>query len=80
MKIEFLSHLIRSLLIRKCTMYIVEIKKDIDDELYFEVPAELLNKLGWTLETELEYDLTDKKQIIIKKKENKVGSDDTVNN
>lgn len=61
-------------------MYIVEIKKDIDDELYFEVPAELLNKLGWTLETELEYDLTDKKQIIIKKKENKVGSDDTVNN
>ncbi len=35
-------------------MYIREIKQDIDNELYIELPEELINELGWNLETKLE--------------------------
>ena len=51
-------------------MHIVEIKQDIDDEMYIEIPEELINELGWNLETELEWVMEDGK-VILKKKEEK---------
>ena len=48
--------------------YIVEVKQDIDNELYIEIPEELINELGWTVETELEW-VIDNGRVILKKKE-----------
>lgn len=47
---------------------IVEVKQDIDNELYIELPEELINELGWNLETELEW-IIDEGRLILKKKE-----------
>ena len=49
-------------------MYIVEVKQDIDNELYIEIPEELIEQLGWSVETELEWIMEDGK-VILKKKE-----------
>jgi len=49
-------------------MHIVEIKQDIDNELYIEIPEELIEQLGWSVETELEWIMEDGK-VILKKKE-----------
>ena len=51
-------------------MYITEIKQDIDNELYIELPEELINELGWNLETELEW-IIEEGKVILKKKEKK---------
>ena len=48
--------------------HIVEVKQDIDDELYIEIPEELINELGWNLETELEW-VIENGRVILKKKE-----------
>lgn len=50
-------------------MHIVEIKQDIDNECYFEIPDEILNELGWNLETELEWIIENDKVILRKKEE-----------
>jgi bifunctional DNA-binding transcriptional regulator/antitoxin component of YhaV-PrlF toxin-antitoxin module len=52
-------------------MHIVEIKQDIDNELYIEIPEELINELGWTTETELEWIIEEGKVILKKKEEQK---------
>ena len=52
-------------------MHIVEVKQDIDDELYIEIPEELINELGWNLETELEWVIEDGRVILKKKEEQK---------
>lgn len=49
-------------------MYIVEIKQDIDNEMYIEIPEELIDQLGWNNETELEWIIEDGR-VILKKKE-----------
>jgi hypothetical protein len=49
-------------------MHITEVKQDIDNELYIEIPEELINELGWTLETELEC-IIEEGRVILKKKE-----------
>ncbi|MEY4334176.1 MAG: hypothetical protein RLZZ196_2919 [Bacteroidota bacterium] len=49
-------------------MHIVEVKQDIDNELYIEIPEELIEQLGWSVETELEWIMEDGK-VILKKKE-----------
>ena len=49
-------------------MYITEVKQDIDNELYIELPEELINQLGWNLETELEW-IIEEDRIYLKKKE-----------
>jgi len=49
-------------------VHIVEIKQDIDNELYIEIPEELIEQLGWSVETELEWIMEDGK-VILKKKE-----------
>lgn len=49
-------------------MHIVEIKQDIDNELYIEIPEELIEQLGWSVETELEWIMEDGR-VILKKKE-----------
>lgn len=48
--------------------HIVEVKQDIDNELYIELPEELINQLGWNLETELEW-IIEENRVILKKKE-----------
>jgi len=47
---------------------IVEVKQDIDNELYIELPEELINELGWNLETELEW-IVEKNKVTLRKKE-----------
>ena len=47
---------------------IVEVKQDIDNEHYIELPEELINELGWNQQTELEW-IIDEGRIILKKKE-----------
>lgn len=49
-------------------MHIVEIKQDIDNELYIEIPEELIEQLGWSVETELEW-IMENGRVILKKKE-----------
>jgi hypothetical protein len=49
-------------------MYIVEIKQDIDNELYIEIPEQLIDQLGWTVDTELEW-IIEQGKVILKKKE-----------
>lgn len=51
-------------------MYITEIKQDIDNEMYIELPEELINELGWNLETKLEW-IIEEGKVILKKKEKK---------
>jgi len=50
---------------------IVEVKQDIDNELYIELPEELINELGWNLETELEWIVENNKVTLRKKEEQK---------
>ena len=50
---------------------IVEIKQDIDNEQYIELPEELINELGWNQETELEW-VIDEGRVILRKKEKEV--------
>jgi hypothetical protein len=52
-------------------MYISEVKQDIDNELYIELPEQLINELGWNLETELEW-IIDEGRVILRKKEKEV--------
>ena len=52
-------------------MFIVEVKQDIDGEFFIELPEKLINKLGWDLETELEWVMEDDKVILKKKEEQK---------
>jgi antitoxin component of MazEF toxin-antitoxin module len=52
-------------------MHIVEIKQDIDNELYIEIPEQMVNELGWNRETELEWVIEDNK-IILKEKQKEV--------
>ena len=52
-------------------MYISVVKQDIDDELYIELPEELINELGWNLETELEWIIEEGKVYLKKKEEQK---------
>ena len=52
-------------------MYITEIKQDIDNEHYIELPEELVNELGWNLETELEWIIEEGKVYLKKKEEQK---------
>ena len=52
-------------------MYISEIKQDIDNEMYIELPEELINELGWNLETELEWIIEEGKVYLKKKEEQK---------
>lgn len=49
-------------------MYITEIKQDIDNELFIELPEKLINELGWNLETELEW-IVDNDKVILRKKQ-----------
>jgi bifunctional DNA-binding transcriptional regulator/antitoxin component of YhaV-PrlF toxin-antitoxin module len=49
-------------------MYITEVKQDIDNEFYIELPEELVSELGWNLETELEW-IIEEGRVILKKKE-----------
>ena len=51
--------------------HIVEVKQDIDDELYIEIPEQLIKELGWNLETELEWIVENNKVILKKKEEHK---------
>ena len=48
---------------------IVEVKQDIDGELFIEIPEQMIDELGWTTETELEWILEDNKVYLKKKQE-----------
>ncbi len=52
-------------------MYISEVKQDIDNEMYIELPEKLINELGWNLETELEWIIEEGKVYLKKKEEQK---------
>lgn len=50
-------------------MKIVEVKQDIDGELYIEIPEEILDELKWNIDDELEWVYNDNGTITLKKKE-----------
>lgn len=50
---------------------IVEVKQDIDNEQYIELPEELIDELGWNSETELEW-IIEEGRVILRKKEKEV--------
>jgi len=49
-------------------MNILEVKQDIDGEFYIELPENIIDELGWTVYTDLEW-IVQGKTIILKKKE-----------
>lgn len=51
------------------SMKIVEVKQDIDGELYIEIPEEILDELKWNIDDELEWVYNDNGTITLKKKE-----------
>ena len=54
-------------------MNIVEVKQDIDGELYIEIPEHLIDELGWTVDTNLEW-VVENGQIYLKKKEEEANT------
>jgi len=50
---------------------IVEIKQDIDGELFIEIPEQLVEELRWDVHTNLEW-VVENGKIYLKKKEEEV--------
>lgn len=53
-------------------MNIVEVKQDIDGELFIELPEHLVEQLGWDVYTDLEW-VVEEGKIYLKKKEEEVS-------
>ena len=50
-------------------MNIIEIQQDIDGEFYIEIPEDIIDSLGWTVDDELEWVINEDGTIKLKKKE-----------
>ena len=46
--------------------YTLELKENEDGDLYFELPQEVLDRLGWTIGTELNWSVKDGEVIVEK--------------
>lgn len=55
-------------------MYEATLQEDSNGDLFFTFPLELLNQMGWTEETLVEWDITDNAVVVREFKEEDAGT------